>query len=315
MSDYPDAPQYVGTEFFIRSQFWTVFHHGSCRVDGVNLHYVEGGQGKPVLLIPGWPQSWYAWRYVMAKLVEAGRRVIALDPRGMGESDAPHTAYDLKSVAEEIHHFATTVGLFTDGPVDLVGHDVGAWISYACACDWPDDFRSLTVMDALIPGLSAPRTDLEAGEANLRSWHFAFNRLDDLPEILISGKESAFLTWLFRAKTLRSWTIAPEDIATYARQLSAPGALAAATAWYQAAFSPTGITSNRHRAETRLEIPVMALGAERGVGDNIVHAMQALAHNVSGGVIKGAGHYLPEEAPGRVCDELLRFWNTSAGTV
>ncbi|MCR0998176.1 alpha/beta fold hydrolase [Serratia rubidaea] len=310
MSDHHDMPAHVGAEFFTRTDFWARFHHGACTVRGVNLHYVAGGEGEPVLLIPGWPQSWYAWRYLMVQLAAAGRRVIALDPRGMGESDAPRGDYDLQTVAAEVHEFAVASGLLTDGPIDLVGHDVGSWIAYACASDWPQDFRSLTVMDALIPGLSTPRNDLDAAEANLRSWHFAFNRLDDLPEILISGKESAFLTWLFRAKTLRGWTIAPEDIAVYARQLAAPGALAAASAYYQAAFSPAGVAANQRRAETRLQLPVLALGAERGVGDGIVKAMAGLAHRVSGGVIAGAGHYLPEEAHGRITDELTAFWAT-----
>ncbi|WP_346830844.1 alpha/beta hydrolase [Pseudomonas abietaniphila] len=310
MNNHPDQPRFVGTEFFVRTNFWGVFQNGSVKVGDVNLHYVEGGVGKPILLIPGWPQSWYAWRYVMAALVDAGRRVIAIDPRGMGDSDAPPQGYSLGEVAAEIREFASTIGLLEQGPIDLAGHDVGTWIAYALAADWPSDVRRLAVLDALVPGISTPRTDLPPAEASIRSWHFAFNQLDQLPEILISGREQEFLTWLFKAKSMQSWTIAPEDVAIYARQLAAPGALRAASSYYQCALSPEGVAANRKRSETLLEMPVLALGAERGAGDTIVSALRTLAKDVEGGVILGAGHYLPEEASSRVAAEFVRFFGS-----
>lgn len=308
MSIRSQQPEHVGADFLVRTDFWQRFRHASARVGDVNIHYVEGGDGPPLLLIPGWPQSWYAWRYVMPQLVDAGYRVIAIDPRGMGESDAPQGGYDLGSVAAELHQFAKSIGLFAQGPIDVAGHDVGTWIAYAWAADWPSDIRRVALLDALIPGLSAPRTDLSIDEANLRSWHFAFNRLDDLPELLIRGREEVFLTWLFRVKALQPWTITADDIAVYARQLAAPGALRAVTGYYQSALSSEGIAANRLRAEKLLEIPVLALGAERGVGDHIVKALQALASDVQGEVILNAGHYLPEEAANRVADLLVDFF-------
>lgn len=301
-------PMRIGSDFFRHSAFWETFHHATAQVGETRLHYVEGGTGSPLLLIPGWPQSWYAWRYVMPGLAAAGHRVIALDPRGMGESDAPVGAYDLTTVAAEIQAFAKTTGLLDTGPLDVAGHDVGAWIAYALATDHRTDIHRLAVLDALVPGLSAPRADLPHHETILRSWHFAFNQLNELPELLISGREEIFLTWLFRAKSIHGWTIAPEDIAVYARQLAAPGAIRAAGSYYQSAFSPEGIATNRKRAESQLEIPVLALGAERGVGTSIVTALQALARSVQGSVIENAGHYLPEEAANRVVDELAGFF-------
>jgi pimeloyl-ACP methyl ester carboxylesterase len=302
-----EQPECVGADFMARIDFWQRFQPASARVGDVNIHYVEGGVGPTVLLIPGWPQSWYAWRYVMPQLVDAGYRVIAVDPRGMGGSDAPIGDYDVGTVAAELHHFAKKINLFETGPIDVVGHDVGTWIAYAWAADWRSDIRRVAFLDALIPGVSAPRTDLPADEANRRSWHFAFNQLDHLPELLISGREEAFLTWLFRAKALQPWTITAEDIAVYARQLAAPGALRAATRYYQCALSSEGVAANRLRAEKPLDIPVLALGAERGVGEHIVKALQALATNVQGDVILGAGHYLPEEAAYRIADLLVAF--------
>ena len=171
------------------------------------------------------------------------------------------------------------------------------------------DVRKIALLDALIPGLSVPRSDLPAEEIALRSWHFAINRLTDLPEILISKREEAFLTWLFRAKAVRASAIAPEDIAFYARQLAGPGILRAAGAYYREAFSSEGLAANRKRGETKLAMPVMALGAERGVGVTMLQALISVGDDVSGGVIEGAGHYLPEEVGPRVSRELLKFYD------
>jgi pimeloyl-ACP methyl ester carboxylesterase len=294
-----------------RSVFWDTFRHGTAVVNGLHLHYVEGGEGSPILLLPGWPQSWYAWRLVMPRLAAAGRRVIAIDPRGMGDSDRPPGGYDLATVAADIHGLAQVLGLFTDGPIDVAGHDVGTWIGYAYAADWRDDVRRLAVMDALVPGISTPRTDLSPEEANLRTWHFAFNRLDDLPEILLTGREHAFLTWLFRAKAVNAWAIGPDDIAEYARQLAAPGAIRAATGYYKAAFNPDGLAANRARSERTLTMPVLALGAERGVGQGIVDAMRLLASDVQGGVIADCGHYMPEERPEDISRALIHFFDAA----
>lgn len=288
--------------------FWRTFKHGTAVVNGSQLHYVEGGSGKPILLIPGWPQSWYAWRYVMPRLVAEGYRVVAVDPRGMGDSDHPLEGYDLTTLASDMHGLVETLGLTADGPIQVAGHDIGTWIGYAWAADWPDDIAKLAVMDALVPGISSPRTDLDAEEANLRSWHFGFNRLDDLPEVLLRGREALFLTWLFRAKSMRPWAIGAQAIEEYARQLAAPGAIRAVTAYYKTVFEPEGLEKNRQRAKTPLTIPVLALGGERGYGPHLVSAMRAVANNVTGGAVPGAGHYLPEEAPDQISDELIRFF-------
>ncbi len=313
MSIHSKQAEHVGADFMMRTDFWQRFRHASARVGDVNLHYVEGGEGPPVLLIPGWPQSWYAWRYVMPQLADAGYRVIAVDPRGMGESDAPAGNYDMATVSTELHHFAAKIGLFENGPIDVVGHDVGSWIAYAWAADWRSDIRRVAMFDALIPGLSAARSDLPAEEANLRSWHFSFNQLDELPRLLIAGREEVFLTWLFRAKALQPWAITAEDIAIYARQLAAPGALRAVTGYYQSALSPAGVAANRRRAEKRLDIPVLAVGAERGVGDRIVDALKSLADDVQGDVILNAGHFLPEEASNHVSELLVDFFGKRQG--
>jgi pimeloyl-ACP methyl ester carboxylesterase len=294
---------------FDPATFWTRFSHGTATVGGVRLHYVEGGSGAPVLLLPGWPQSWYAWRLVMPLLV-AGRRVIALDPRGMGDSERPTSGYDTTTVAAEIHGFVEALGLTADGAIDVVGHDIGTWIGYAYAADWPGDVKRLALFDAALPGVTPPApAGIPSAAANVKSWHFAFNRLDDLPEILLQGREREFLTWLFRAKAVRPWTIGPADLDEYVRVNAAPGASRAALTYYRHNLGAEALAASRTRAERKLQMPVLAFGADNGVASVLVETMQQVASDVRGGVFEGCGHYMPEEAPRAVAEQLVTFWN------
>ena len=147
-------------------------------VDGVRLHTVSGGDGPPLLLVSGWPQTWYAWRYVMPRLAE-DFRVIAVDPRGVGVSDAPDDGYDSGTLARELVALMDQLG---HRRFALAGHDVGMWTSYAAAADHPDRIDRLVLAEANIPGV-APSPPLLGSEAvNDRLWHFAFNRKRGLNE-------------------------------------------------------------------------------------------------------------------------------------
>jgi pimeloyl-ACP methyl ester carboxylesterase len=288
--------------------FWTQFHHGTVAINGVRLHFVEGGSGSPIVLLPGWPQSWYAWRYVMPLLARAGRRVIALDPRGMGDSDRPACGYEMRTVAAELHGFVEALGLTAKGPIDIVGHDMGTWIGYAYAAEWPGDVRRLAVFDAALPGITPPPpAGIPSAEANVKTWHLAFNRLDDLPEILLRGRERELLTWLFRAKTTRAWTITPADLGEYVRVNAAPGATRAALSYQRHMLGPEGMAHSRARAERKLAMPVLAVGAESGVGAMLLDTMRLVSEDVQGAVLAGCGHYMPEEAPRAVAEQIIKF--------
>jgi pimeloyl-ACP methyl ester carboxylesterase len=293
---------------FDPATFWTQFHHETIVIKGVRLHFVEGGSGTPILLLPGWPQSWYAWRYVMPLLAQAGRLVIALDPRGMGDSERPASGYELRTVAAELHDFVEALTLTANGPVDIVGHDLGTWIGYAYAAEWPGDVKRLVVLDAALPGITPPApAGIPSAEANVKTWHLAFNRLDDLPEILLQGRERELLTWLFRAKSTRPWTITPADLDEYVRVNAAPGATRAALSYQRHTLGLEGIAHTRARAERKLAMPVLAVGAERGTGTTLLDTMRLVATDVRGAVFADCGHYMAEEAPRAVAEQIISF--------
>jgi pimeloyl-ACP methyl ester carboxylesterase len=290
--------------------FGDVAHH-MVRVNGVRFHYVTAGSGEPVVLIPGWPESWIAWRKVIPKLVKAGREVYVLDPRGMGDSDKPDGGYDIATAADDLHGFLAATGLNRPGGVDIVSHDVGTWIALAEAEAYPADVKRLVLTEAALPGITPPApAGIPSEAANLKSWQFSFNRLDALPEILVQGHERAYLTWIFETKSSRSYAIEPAAIDEYVRVFSEPGAARASFEWYRAAFSTEGLSQAQARAAHRLPMPVLALGGKDGVGDALRSTIATLGDHVEGGAIgDGCGHFLPEECPDELTAAIIAFWS------
>jgi pimeloyl-ACP methyl ester carboxylesterase len=295
----PAAPKSVAESFG--------FVDHSVTANGARLHYVTTGQGDPVLLIPGWPQSWYAWRYVMKAMAAGGREVYALDPRGFGDSDKTATGYDLATAAEDVHAFIQAVGLARPDGIDVVSHDVGSWIAFAHASAHPEDVRRLVLSEAAIPGTVGP-APTPSDAQNVKTWHFAFNRLNDLPEILVQGHERAYLTWLFANKATKGWMIDPASLDEYVRAFSSPGAARAGFEYYRQAFSDSGLKQMKAWTAHKLAMPVFTLGGEGSLGRNMLTNIEPYAQNARGVVLMGCGHFLPDEAPEDYAKAVFEFW-------
>lgn len=282
------------------------FAHRYLTLGDMRLHYAESGHGEPVLLIPGWPQTWYAWRHVAPLLVAERRRAIVLDPRGLGWSDKPVHGYDLDSVAADVHGFLTQLGLVSTGGIDVVSHDVGSWISYALASAYPDDVRRLVLSEMTIQTSDTMRP-IPDDSTNIASWHFSFNRLPDLPEILVAGRERLFLDWLFDHKAARAEAIDAAAREHYARSFAAPGAARAGFDYYRALLSRHGLQRMTERVAQPLTMPVLAIGADGGVRARLAESLEGAASFLQSVVLAG-GHYLPEEAPAEFTQAVIRFW-------
>jgi pimeloyl-ACP methyl ester carboxylesterase len=304
----------LATTAFAETSTSTVqVEHHVAKVGGTHFHYVTAGTGEPVLLIPGWPESWVAWRTVMPLLVHAGRRVVILDPRGIGESDKPVGGYDLNTAASDLHAFLEVTKLAAPGGIDIVAHDIGSWIAHAHAVNYPADVKRLVLTEVLIPGfIPTPSTPIANDASNLKSWQFTFNRLNDLPEILVQGHERAYLTWIYSTKSTRTFAIDSAAIDEYTRQYSAPGAMRAGFDWYRANFDDEGLMQAKVRAAKRLTMPVLALGGSDGVGDALRATIASSGDHIQGGSIgPECGHFLPEECPHELTEAILKFWQSA----
>jgi pimeloyl-ACP methyl ester carboxylesterase len=287
--------------------------HHVAMIDGTRFHYVTAGSGVPTLLLPGWPESWIAWRKVVPLLVSAGRSVVVLDPRGFGESDKPPGGYDLDTAARDLHGFLEATNLASAG-IDVIAHDVGTWIGHAHAVTYPKDVRRLVLTESNIPGVTSfASAGIPSEAVNLKSWQFAFNRLNDLPELLVQGHEREYLAWIFATKSFRSYAIEPAALDEYTRQYSAPGAMRAGFTWYRANFDAEGLAQGKARAGKRLTMPVLALGGSEGVGDALRATVATIGDRVQGGAIgPGCGHFLPEECPEELTAAVVKFWQSTS---
>src|SRR5215211_5726089 len=283
------------------------FSHNTASVNGIQLHYVIGGQGDPVVLLHGWPETWYAWHHVIPALAK-NYTVIAPDLRGLGDSSKPVTGYDGKTLAEDIHQLVTQLEFKT---IFLVGHDIGTQVAYSYAAAHPTEVKRLAVMELTIPGF------VPAGRMPL--WWVIFHQTPDVPEALVQGKEMMYLSWFFHNLAYNPAAITQADINEYVSHYSAPGGMRAGFEHYRA--FPQDAIQNQNYSKTKLTMPVLALGGSYipVLGGNItmpsiIYGMQQLAENVQGIKVPNSGHFIPEEQPQFLINQLSNFFgrNTTA---
>ncbi len=274
--------------------------HHTVTVNDVRLHYVLAGRGEPVVLLHGWPQTWYEWRQIVPALA-AKYTVIAPDMRGLGDSAKPATGYDKRTVADDIYKLVRHLGFER---IFLIGHDWGGPVAYAYASAHPDDVRRLVILDVAIPAAGLEQIPQASRRGGL--WHISFHGVRDLPEALIAGRERTYLTWFYRT-AYNPDAISEQAIDEYVRCYSAPGGLRAGFEYYRAIFDD--IDHNKENAKRKLKMPVLALGGANGFGALTLHSMKSLAENVRGAVIERCGHWIPEERPDYLIDQLLPFFS------
>ncbi|MFZ3573085.1 alpha/beta fold hydrolase [Streptomyces sp. BH097] len=280
------------------------FTHRWVDADGVRLHAVEGGRpgGPVVVLLAGFPQTWWAWRKVMPGL--AGRfRVIAIDLPGQGHSEGPERGYDTHTVAAHVHAAVQALGVST---YTLVAHDVGAWVAFSLALTFEGDLNGVALLDAGIPGITLPETIPTDPERAWKTWHFAFHTVPDLPETLLAGREREYVGWFLKAKALSPDTFDDAEIDHYAAAQAADGGLRASLAYYRDAAESA--RKNREALERRrLSVPVLGMSSSHGSIPDMAASIGPWADNATGIVVPGAGHFIPDEQPEAVAAAITDF--------
>ncbi|MCA0058344.1 alpha/beta fold hydrolase [Mesorhizobium sp. B261B1A] len=282
--------------------FEAQFQHRYIAANGTRLHYVIGGgaTGPLVVLLHGWPQTWYTWRNVMPSLAKAGYRVVAVDYRGAGESDKPLAGYDKATMAADIRALVHGLGATK---VDLVGRDIGVMVAYAYAAQWPDEVASLVMLDVPIPATAAWNEAKHKPDPEL--WHFGLFQQRDIAEMLVAGHEYPFIRDFYLKRAYRH--VADEDIAVYARAYAAPGGLRAGFELYRA--FPEDERRFAEFEKRRLPMPILALAGDKSNGMTELAMAKDLGINVRGGVAPDTGHWLPDENPEFLTKELVAFFS------
>ncbi|MGW6424871.1 alpha/beta fold hydrolase [Nocardia sp. NPDC055053] len=285
-------------------EFGKTFRHEFADVDGVRMHYVTGGSGSPVVLIHGWPQTWYGWWQIMPALAEQ-HTVYAVDLPGLGDSSGSPSGYSKATLARYVHTLvADRLGV---RDAQIVGHDFGAAVAFHYASQFPADTARLGYLDLPLPG---PAVD--AATYRSMSWHIAFHSQREVPEAVVGDDVRGYLALFYPqvafggtafGGTSRRSPFTDAEIDEYARTYSRPEKLAGGFELYRAleqdvrdsvAAAPTSVPTLLMTAQGQLD-PVRASAAARLT--NIVHAVD----------VPNAGHWLVEENPRFVTAELLRF--------
>lgn len=283
----------------------TPFTHHYAEVGEVMLHYVTAGSGPPVVLLHGWPQTWYEWRLVIPALAER-YTVIAPDLRGLGDSSRPLTGYDKRTIANDIWQLVN--GKLGHQKFLLVGHDWGGPTAYALAASHPEAVTKLAIVDVVIPGDGG---DFSQGG---RRWHHQFHMTPDLPEALVLGRERLYLQWFYQTFAYRPGAIDDEALDEFTRTYSQPGAMRAGFNFYRAIGEDAKVNAAQLATGFRLPMPVLAVGGGvsyphgRGRGPDVEASMRRVANDVRGAVIPECGHFVPEEAPETLSRLLLEFF-------
>jgi pimeloyl-ACP methyl ester carboxylesterase len=281
-----------------------LFKHYRNDVNGITVHYVMGGKGDAVVLLHGWPQTWYEWRDVMPILAKNNYTVIVPDLRGLGDSSKPATGFDGNTTASDIYQLVSDLGFNT---THLIGHDIGAQTGYSYATAHPNNVSKLVVIDYVFPGLLSNVSFAEP-------WWFSFHRVLDLPEALVAGNERGYLSWFYRQLAYNPYSVSEEAIEEYVRQYSAPGGMRSGFEYFRA--SANDATMNNETSRVKLAMPILAVSGEVspfGGGDAkpnySLESAKKLANNVSEIIMPFSGHWIPEEQPGPLANLLVKFFS------
>ncbi len=242
------------------------------KIGNVQLHYLTAGKGPAVLLLHGFAETSQMWRPLIPLLAEKFT-VIAPDLPGIGDSSIPQR---------------------------VVGHDIGLMVAYAYATQFPNETEKLVLMDAFLPGVPGWEPIYDAPNI----WHFRFN--GEYPEKLVKGRERIYFEYfwnVFAADKTRS--IPEADRKVYTEAYGKPGRMRAA--WTYFASWPQLAKDFARLSQTKLTMPVLSIGGEKSLGNELGAQMKLVADNVTVIVLPNTGHWILEERPKETIDALVNF--------
>jgi pimeloyl-ACP methyl ester carboxylesterase len=284
------------------------FENGHADVNGTRLHYVAGGRGAPLVLLPGWPETWWEYHRVMPALAKEFR-VIVVDLRGMGSSARPAGGYDKKTMAQDVYELTRRLGY---EKVNIAGHDIGSMVAFSFAANHPEATAKLVLMDVphpdaffgqlrLLPELGKFGDKIDEQHPGY-PWWFAFHQVKGLPEKVLAGRFGIYQDFLLDYLLLDSASIGVKDRAVYKVAYASRDAIRAGDAWYQA-FMQDAIDL---KAYPKLTMPVLGLGST-GYGW-LQAAVPPVAIDFRLVKVERSGHFVAEEQPEFVTRELIEFF-------
>ncbi|MGW7533902.1 alpha/beta fold hydrolase [Amycolatopsis sp. NPDC054798] len=286
--------------------FQNTFRHEFADVDGVRMHYVAGGSGTPVVLIHGWPQTWYGWWPVMPALAKH-HTVYAIDLPGLGDSTGSPSGYDKATLARYVHTLVAERLKIKNAAV--IGHDFGAAVAFQYASQFPGDTARLGYFDLPLPGPA-----INAATYRTLSWHIAFHSQRRVPEAVVGDDVREYLALFYPqvsfggtafGGTSERSPFTEAEVNEYTRTYSRPTVLSGGFELYRALDKDVRDTV----AAAPVKVPTLLLAAQGQLDAIRGTVAPRLTDIVQAADVPHAGHWLVEENPQFVAGELERFLN------
>jgi pimeloyl-ACP methyl ester carboxylesterase len=276
-----------------------VTHHRA-DINGAQLHYVAAGTaGTPILLVHGWPETWWAF-HKLIPLLSVAHRVFAVDVRGFGDSSADDGSYDEATSAEDMHHLVEHLGV---GPVHFLCQDISGGLGFRFAATHPGDVLSFTAVETTLAGFGMESlADVNRGG----SWHVGFLGAPGIPRMLLAGHERELIAdWAYPMMTAVKNSIADVDIDEIARTYARPNGWRGTEGLYQSIFADAG--QAKALAESHpLTVPVLTIDAFSAPFTEQTFR-QVAAGEVTSVRLEGVGHLVAQEAPEALAAAMLDF--------
>lgn len=273
------------------------FRLQTVQAHGIELNVATAGSGPPILLLHGWPHTWFLWRKVMPALARE-HQVIAPDMRGVGGSTKAADGYDLHGLSDDAAALLEALGV---SEAVTVGIDAGAPVAWMLAMRHPARVRKLVVMESLIGALPGGEAFLARGPP----WWFGFHAVPGLPETVLAGREAEYLEWFYRSGTAGKRGIDPVARDAFVAAYTGREALRCGFEYYRA-FPRNAEQITAAAARRRLTQPTLAIGGNT-VGEATYRQLRPLADELTGHIIPDCGHIIPEDQPDALVALLLPF--------
>jgi haloacetate dehalogenase len=283
------------------------FEQTQINTRGATIYLVKGGNGFPLLLLHGYPETHLMWHKIAPRLAQEFS-VVAPDLRGYGDSSKPedgpdHYNYSKRTMAQDMVEVMIQLGY---EEFFVVGHDRGARVGHRMALDHAKRVKKLAVLD-IAPTYKMYMTADKAFATIYYHWFFLIQPYD-LPERLIGSQPDYYLRACLKRWSADADAFTPEVIEEYVRCFSNPATIHATCEDYRASAT-IDLLHDEADMSQRVMCPLLALWSAKGfVGHryDVLETWRERADNVSGGVIPG-GHFLPEEAPNETYSALQEF--------
>lgn len=281
------------------------WRHQFIQTNRINLHCVTQGSGELVLLLHGFPEFWYSWRYQIPPLARHFK-VVAPDLRGYNDSDKPEMGYDIETLTQDVLGLIHSLGF---SKAHIVGHDWGGTIGWNLAQSFPDSLHSLTLLSASPPNLMA-RSLFGSLDQVWRNWYLLALQVPAVPEWLLQQNLTRFLKDWFQAQAIRKAAFSTETLRIYQSALSKTGVLSSALNYYRTWLSPQAWMTRLQEPLSLIQVPTLVLwGQEDAVlSPSLAKGFDRLiAKPFRLRLIPECGHWIQQEAPQLVNLELLSF--------